>query len=45
MKGYIPEEVDHIDKNKANNVWSNLRDANHNLNMKNVNKRSIILQD
>ncbi len=39
MKGYIPEEVDHIDKNKANNVWSNLRDANHNLNMKNVNKK------
>lgn len=27
MKGYIPEEVDHIDKNKTNNIWSNLREA------------------
>lgn len=40
MKGYIPEEVDHIDKDKLNNKWINLRDANHSENMKNVLMRA-----
>lgn len=39
MKNYIPDEVDHIDKNKLNNKWYNLRDAKHSDNTKNVFKR------
>lgn len=41
IEGYIPEEVDHIDKDKSNNEWINLRDADHSKNMKNVLMRSI----
>lgn len=40
MLNYIPIEVDHIDKNKLNNAWLNLRDIEHSNNMSNVFKRS-----
>lgn len=41
MKWHIPLEVDHIDKNKGNNVWTNLRDAeSHSNNVSNVFKRT-----
>lgn len=40
MAGYIPLEIEHQDKNKTNNIWTNLRDAlSHSNNSSNVNKR------
>lgn len=35
MTGSIPEQVDHIDHNRSNNVWSNLRAADGHINQKN----------
>lgn len=32
MTGEIPSEVDHEDRNKTNNIWSNLRKATHSQN-------------
>jgi len=37
MKGYIPDLIDHKDRNGLNNKWSNLREANKSLN--NVNSK------
>lgn len=39
--GYIPKEIDHIDKNKLNNKISNLRETDRFKNMQNVLKRKI----
>lgn len=40
MTGKWPEaEIDHIDLNKSFNAWSNLREASHASNMKNVKVR------
>lgn len=41
MKGYLPKEIDHRDKNKKNNKWKNLREANDSQNSSNVFKRII----
>ena len=39
MTGVFPENtVDHIDHNRANNVWSNLISVTHKINMKNQSK-------
>ena len=35
MTGEWPEEIDHIDKDPTNNVWSNLRNVSHGENQKN----------
>ena len=36
MEGYLPEnQVDHIDRNKINNRWSNLREVSQTCNMRN----------
>lgn len=36
MEGYLPENcVDHIDRNKNNNKWDNLREVSHTCNMRN----------
>jgi hypothetical protein len=40
MTGDIPPEVDHIDQNPSNNVWSNLRAADHQRNMVNRDLKS-----
>lgn len=40
MTGNIPEYVDHIDLDKSNNVWSNLRPAEHRENVRNSKVRS-----
>ena len=37
---YFPQEVDHIDGNRTNNIPSNLRAANHTENMYNCTKHS-----
>ena len=40
MMGKWPEgEIDHIDGNRANNIWSNLRDVSHSENMRNAKRR------
>jgi hypothetical protein len=35
MEGYFPEQVDHINHNRKDNRWANLRDASHIENYKN----------
>lgn len=35
MTGKSPNVVDHIDKNPANNTWSNLRESSYRMNMEN----------
>lgn len=35
MTGEQPGEIDHIDRDKANNAWRNLRDVSHAENMRN----------
>ena len=36
MEGYFPEnQIDHIDRNKINNSWSNLREVSQTCNMRN----------
>lgn len=36
MEGYFPEnQVDHIDRDKTNNKWNNLREVSHTCNMRN----------
>jgi len=38
MEGYLPEnDVDHMDRNRLNNLWSNLREAARRCNMQNRN--------
>jgi len=38
MEGYLPENlVDHIDRNRANNKWKNLREASQRCNLQNCN--------
>lgn len=39
MTGYMPEQVDHIDHNRLNNKWSNLRASNSADNSKNLPMR------
>jgi hypothetical protein len=39
MMGYMPEEVDHEDRVKDNNKWSNLRESDRVLNTNNVGVR------
>jgi HNH endonuclease len=39
VKGYWPEEVDHDDKNRANNRWYNLKEVTHEQNMNNRTMR------
>lgn len=38
MEGYFPEnDTDHIDRDKNNNKWNNLREVSHTCNMRNRN--------
>lgn len=37
--GFLPKEIDHIDRNKQNNRIENLRESNRVLNMQNVDMR------
>jgi hypothetical protein len=36
MIGHRPDQVDHIDQNKLNNAWDNLRPADHYVNIRNM---------
>ena len=38
MMGVLPEEIDHINHNKSDNRWVNLREVAHQENMKNKKK-------
>ncbi|QBQ80832.1 putative HNH endonuclease [Escherichia phage vB_EcoS_VAH1] len=40
MEGYIPEFVDHIDRNPQNNRWKNLRSASKPQNCRNKSIKS-----
>lgn len=40
MTGQQPNEIDHVDRDKANNQWANLRDVTHSANC--LNRRSSI---
>lgn len=40
MTGDVPKSVDHINHNKKDNIFSNLRPANHEINGKNMSMRS-----
>lgn len=41
MEGYLPENgVDHIDRNKLNNAWNNLREVSQRCNTRNRSTRS-----
>lgn len=35
MTGEFPTEIDHINRNRADNRWENLRNVPHSINMKN----------
>lgn len=38
MEGYLPEnDVDHIDRNRINNKWNNLREVSRSCNLRNCN--------
>jgi hypothetical protein len=39
MTGNWPQEIDHIDRNKSNCRWANLRSVTHAENMQNVDRR------
>ena len=40
MEGYLPEnDVDHIDRNRSNNKWNNLREVSRRCNFQNKNVR------
>jgi hypothetical protein len=39
-KGYWPQHVDHIDHNKANNSWNNLREVQQEVNNRNMPKQA-----
>lgn len=41
MEGYIPEVVDHIDRDTSNNRWKNLRDATYQDNSRNKKASSL----
>lgn len=40
ITGSDPDQVDHIDGNRANNVWANLRDVDNSGNQRNARMRS-----
>lgn len=40
MTGEWPTLIDHIDQNRSNNRWANLREATHTMNMQNAKIRS-----
>lgn len=39
MKGYIPGEIDHKDRDRTNNKWINLKDVTHSENLHNRPKQ------
>ena len=36
-RGYLPKEIDHINRNRGDNRWQNLREVSHRENMYNLN--------
>lgn len=40
MENILPKKVDHIDRNRINNAWSNLREASNSQNLCNASLRS-----
>ena len=40
MEGYLPEQIDHIDGNRSNNKWLNLRECTRAENQRNLAIRS-----